>query len=111
MNDIGFGVFTWIGETFSKCIDVNNHNAYIATCSKVSYLFQIGAIVDKIVIINIVKNGFKMFTGDIKRLFCSLFDGDRGHYDDKFGEAILTIEFKNGFEVDIGFTCSCFHLH
>ena len=54
---------------------------------------------------------FEMLTATVRfqKVNRSCFNGKRWNNDYEFENAVVFIEFKNGFGVGISFTCSCFH--
>ena len=53
----------------------------------------------------------KVFCGYLKRFLYPFADGNAGHHNDELAPAELLVHLKNRFNVAVGFTRTCFHLH
>lgn len=93
-----------------KRLRVDNHHIDAGVGRKVVELVQVGAVVDEearlfAVILH------KMVGGDLKRLFHALTDCNGGNDHNKLTPAVFLVQLEHGFDIDIGFTGSGFHLN
>lgn len=110
VDDTGFLALAILFQRGGKRLRVDNHHIDAGVGRKVVELVQVGAVVDEearlfAVILH------KMVGGDLKRLFHALTDCNGGNDHNKLTPAVFLVQLEHGFDIDIGFTGSGFHLN
>ena len=93
-----------------ESVDIDNHDLNITAGGERTHIGQLCGIVYKIAAERVVVEGGKMLLGDLQGLIHTLPDGDGWNYDDELGKAVLLVQLKNRFGVNVGLARSCLHL-
>ena len=95
-------------EGSGKSLSIDDHDGYSAVLRELVELIEIRAVVDK-------PTGFlavmlhEVVFEHTERLSHALADGDARHNDDELAPAILFVEFKHRFDIDVGLACAGLH--
>ena len=99
-----------IFTTGIECLNIDDHDVDISALAIVIDIRQILGVVNEetrllaIILHEVLLHGFKA-------LLDAFTDCNAWNYYDKLAPAIQLIQFKHGFDVNIGFTSTGFHFH
>ena len=97
--------------SFSESIDIDNHDFDICAVRKLPYIRQLCAVIDEITAGSIIIECGKMLLCALQRFIYALADCHAGNNDDKLGKAIQTVQFINGFRINVCLARPCFHFN
>ena len=93
-----------------KCLGIDYHYINPSRGGEGIQLVQIGAVVNE-------ETGFllvvlhEVFRCILEGLINALPNGNAGNHHNELAPAVLLVQLKHGFDVNIGFARACFHLH
>ena len=94
-----------------KSVDVDNHHFDVRAGGELPHIGQLSGAINEIPAGHIVVLQAKMLLSDLERLIDALTDSHRRHHNDKLGEAVFAVQFKNGLGVDVGLAGAGLHLN
>lgn len=111
MDDVGGVFFCGVFEAFTERIYVDDHDVHGIGGCECPYLFEFLAVVDEVVVDEVVVLCVEVVFCYFKRFCDSFFYGDVWYDNDEFGKSIGFVEFEDGFGVDVGFAGTGFHFY
>ncbi len=99
--------------SFFYCVEslsVDNHHANVVRLREGIDVVETAAVINKITCLFAVLL-HEVVYGDVETLLHSFADGYTRYDYDKFCPTIMLVQFKHGLDIDVGLSCSCFHLH
>ncbi len=97
--------------SLSESVNIDNHNLDICAVRKLPYIGQLCAVIDEITAGSIIIECGKMLLCALQRFIYALADRHAGNDDDKLGKTMQTVQFINGFRINVCLARPCFHFN